>query len=627
MRDKSFNLFGILIIVAAIFTWLITAYKTEPFLLNQYQQIGFNIGFDFFQPFLGYPGGISDYIADFIAQFFFFNLIGSLLIVLVSALQGFLALNIVRRIKGKTKLDFLFFSAFLIIGVVVLCDYRYPYYASIRLLFALVFTWLFVVLKERLKKNQIIIWVILTLTEFYVASGISLIVFALSTSLIAIFTRKNRNWLIQVPLYLVIGLLIPFVSYKFVFPTTLLNLYRITEVKPPEMLAYSTLSQLYGYYSLLPIILISLFFLKGDSANLKEKAGSKLQSQKGGNLFEKSWFQLSLQFILVIGIGTFLYVKSYDSFRKKLIYIEYYSQEGKWKELLELAETINSYDFRVNYQVNRAYAHLGQLPDKLFNYPQVLGVNGLFFDSSSMNGSFTMPISDLYYDLGFMSESQRWAYEAQTLLPYSPRILKRIIMIHLINEKYDLAEEFLNVLNKNLLYRKWVRKIKKYVTNPELVSNDPEIIEKRKFTPRADKVNFNPYENLKLLLETNRNNRMAYDYLLTLCILDLNYQGFVEFAKYYSYYDIQTMPQAWAEMLTYYIIKFKEVPSFVSNQTVSRKYVEDMRTFNNVIAKYNGNMETAQGALKRDFGDTFWYYLIYLNPRVTNVLNNKTEFK
>lgn len=510
MRIKSLNLFTVLILLTVFFAWVITAYKTEPFLLYQYQQIGFNTGFDFFKGYLEYPGGVSNYVADFISQFFTFNLFGSLLIVFVASIQGLIALDIVRRLKGKTNLDLLYFSIFLIIGIVVICDCRYPYYASIRLLFAIVFTWTFYILKGKFPKQSSLIWILLATVNFYIASGASLIVYAISTSMIIIHTRKDRKWMFQVPIFMLLGIVLPWLSFKFIFPTTLQNLYRLTEVKPPQMLAYSTLYQLYGYYSLLPVILISVFFIKRNSGGTNETKSANGRYPKKTGFHKKTWFSLSLQLIIGIVIGTFLYVKSYDSFRKNLIRIESYSQEGRWNEILDIAETINFYDFRVNYQVNRVYAHLGHLPDKLFNYPQVLGVHGLFFDSSSMNGSFTMPISDLYYDLGFMSESLRWAYEAQTLIPNSPRILQRIIMIHLVNEKYDLADEFLKVLRKNMIYREWVKKYEKYVSNPELTSKDSEIAEKRSFTPSVNKVNFNPYENLQLLLEINSAETDSY---------------------------------------------------------------------------------------------------------------------
>ncbi len=48
--------------------------------------------------------------------------------------------------------------------------------------------------------------------------------------------------------------------------------------------------------------------------------------------------------------------------KKKLLYIEYYAENEQWNKVLKVAEDIKTYDFRVNFQINRAYAHFGPTP-------------------------------------------------------------------------------------------------------------------------------------------------------------------------------------------------------------------------------------------------------------------------
>ncbi len=624
MKTKNFNLNHLLILLAVFAAWWLTAYKIEPFLLYYTQQIGFSTSFEFFKSNLDNPGGISNYLADFISLFFLFNKTGSFLIVAIASIQGLLTLNIISRLVGKTKWSFAIFTVVLLIGVMVLCDYHYPYHASIRLLFVFLFIWIISVINKKFPRKIFYIWPVLALLLFYIASGTALIVFAVSSALIVIHTNSKKVWLIASPIFLVFAVTIPWISYKLVFPANLLNLYRLVEVKHPEMLAYTTFYQLYAYYLILPILLMAAFIIKliPESKPVAKPVKGKKDVKTG--ILNSTPFILSVQVVFCIALGYFMFLKSFDSFSKKLHYIDYYAETDEWSEILKVAETINVYDFRVNYQIVRAYAHLGQLPDQLFNYPQLLGSKGVFFDTSNMNGSFTMPTSDLYFDLGFMSESAHWAFEAQTLWPNSPRVLKRLVIINLVNRRYDLADKFLKVLDQNMLYHDWVEKYEAYVSDTTLAANDKVIAEKRLFTPVKKAINSNPVENMMLLIETNHDNRMAYDYLLTLCLLDSNFPNFVRYVQNYRYYKIKTLPNSWAEALSVYILKIKSMPPFVDEETISKATMDRFKAFNDAMLQFNNNKDAAQNTMRRDFENTYWYYMLYLNPNVTNAFNKKS---
>ena len=269
-------------------------------------------------------------------------------------------------------------------------------------------------------------------------------------------------------------------------------------------------------------------------------------------------------------------------------------------------------------------AHLGQLPDRLFEYPQLLGSHGLFIDNTTA-GSVTMSTSDLYFDLGFMSESQHWAFEAQTLLPNSPRILKRLIMISFVNGKYILAANFLKILDQNMLCHAWVNKYRNYVADTAMASADQLIAEKRRFTPKKVVVNSGAFNSLILLAETNKDNRMAYDYLLTYCILDSHFTQFVDYLQYYRNYNIRKLPRSWEEALVIYISKTRELPAFITPQIISENCIKRFLDFNKSVKQFGNNSTAAKDALFAAYGDAYWYYLLYMNPKVTNILQNKIE--
>lgn len=394
------------------------------------------------------------------------------------------------------------------------------------------------------------------------------------------------------------------------------------------MLAYSISYELILYYSSLPIILISVFFLQiSDKKKLGLKSEKAKKPVKSIGFYKRAVFLMSVQIVLVLLLGGLLLAKSHDLEKKKLVYVEYYAEMEEWDEIIKMAYEFEKYDFRVNFQLNRAYSKQGQLPDKLFQYPQLLGSKGLFFDTSVVNGSFTMPLSDLYFDLGFMSESLHWAFEAQTLLPNSPRILKRLVMIYLVNGNYELAKKFLNVLNQNMLYRDWVKKYSKYISNPKLAESDKLITEKRSFSPQKRAISTHPFDNLKLLFETNKKNKLAFDYLIAHSILDLNETDFIRYVKGYRYYGIKTLPESWAQMFSMYVLKTKGLPSFADNNTVSKECLKKFTELNRIIKQFNGDKNAAHATIKRNFEETYWYYWMYLNPEITKALDNKTRIE
>jgi len=631
MKLKFLNLSNLSILFTILIAWYVTASVISPYLHYSFQQIGFYTGIDFLKSFSSYPGGIADYLAVYISQFFSFNSSGSFLIVAVASVQGLLTLSILKSLVGELKFRYSAFAVTLLFGVLVFCDYRYPYYASIRLLLAYIFTWGFCIMNFRWPKLSVLIWPLLALLLFYLASGAALFVFALATSIIFVASNKNRIGLFAIPFVLILAGLIPYIGYKFLYQMTFRNIYGIIMVKPPEQLTYIQGFPIYIYYSLLPVILVVvlLFMLLRKTAKVKHLESKAVNAPNLSKMsfIRQSAFTVPIQVISMAIIGYFLFANWHDSFKKKLITIEYLAENERWAEVIKFSENIDQYDFRVNFQVNRAQAHLGDLDECLFTYPQLLGVSGLFIDPTNMVGSSYLPTSDLYFDLGFMGESQRYAFEAETLLPNSPRILKRLVMINLVKRNYNLADQFLKVLDKNMLCRDWVRKYEKYVSDTTLAASDQLIAEKRRFTPRKELFNIGTIQGLKLLLETNRDNRMAYDYLLTFFILDTQLPEFVDYLRYYTSYGLKKLPRSWEEALAIYVMRNKAFPEDIPQEMVSENCLKQITSFTKTLKSYQNDLPAAKSSLFSDYGETYWYYWFYLSPKVTNVLKSKTDVR
>jgi len=330
MNVRFKNIFGSITIAKFAFFILgicvIVALFIKPFLHYNFQQTGFLAGLNFFKGFSAYPGGIADYLALFISQFFMFNSLGSFLIVAVASVQGFLALDLVRRLAGDVKLRFTIFALIVIFGIMVMCDYRYPYYASIRLFFAFIFTWFFCLIKSKHPKFSAVIWFLLAGLLFYLASGAALFVFTLSTVLIFLITNKQRLWLSFIPVFLAIAGLLPYLGYKFLFQMSLGNLCKITMVRPPAMLTYSPDISLYICYSLLPAIILAVLFFRRFPAKVSDSTVKQKVPAPKSSFFLQLAFFFSIEFVACSLLGYFLILKSVDPLKQNLLTIEYYAE-------------------------------------------------------------------------------------------------------------------------------------------------------------------------------------------------------------------------------------------------------------------------------------------------------------
>ena len=81
---------------------------------------------------------------------------------------------------------------------------------------------------------------------------------------------------------------------------------------------------------------------------------------------------------------------------------------------------------------------------------------------------------------------------------------------------------------------------------------------------------------------------------------------------------MQTIPRAWEEALSFYNIRNKNLPGNITSEKISKTCFERLKAFNEGMLRYNNNKEQAKNTLKSNFENTFWYYLVYLNPKVTN---------
>lgn len=638
------NLTNLMLLLVLLVSWWFTATVIHPELHYFLQQSAFLTNSLFFKGFTTYPGGIADYISEFIAQFFYFNTWGSLLILLVASLQGIIAIQLVERVGGKVKMNFSLFALILLLAILVQCNYHYPFYAGIRLLFTFAFAWIFTVTALKFPRWRYFLSFLLAIILFYLAGGAALLTFALSIVLIHIRFFGKKADLLLLPLFALFSGILPYLAYKYIFLVDLSLVYSITHSKAPLILYYIPDIKLITLYSILPVYLLGAILYnhfknkpkkafaktiqakpakgktKGIDKNIHKNSGnspvikaeSPISKISDSPLF---WVlgQFTVMTVLAIGAVNF----TFDKTTRDKILVSFYGANGDWDQVIKTAESLKEYDLFVNFEYNKAHANRGKLADNLFNYKQLAGAYGLFMDAKVMS-EVPFICSDQYYDLGFMYESQKWAFEAQTIFPNSPRLMKRLVQINLVNGKYKLAEKFLDRLDENMLYRDWVAEHQKFIDDTSLVSQDPVFSRKRKCEPGEAFTATSHHLKLMNLLEANPANQLALDYLLCSTLLEGDLATFKALMNENKGLVKTPLPRSWDEALVLFHYMARKAPPTDDFQFSKDKRVQ-FASFIKDIKPYGNDWQQAGHSLQKEYGTTYWYYIKCQSPKVTKV--------
>lgn len=129
--------------------------------------------------------------------------------------------------------------------------------------------------------------------------------------------------------------------------------------------------------------------------------------------------------------------------------------------------------------LNMALAERGQLGNRLFDEP-CQDIRSIYIDAIQ-NEDFACLLSDIYYSMGHIAQSQRYAFELnEKKNDMSPRLLKRLVQTNIIYGQYAVAEKYLRWLRKTIYYKEWAETQRRFLYNDKAVASDAEYGVKRR---------------------------------------------------------------------------------------------------------------------------------------------------
>jgi tetratricopeptide (TPR) repeat protein len=411
------------------------------------------------------------------------------------------------------------------------------------------------------------------------------------------------------------------VAFKYIFNISLEKAYLGFIPDLPRNLSYEPgyVFQLFKFC--LPLLILAFLLLqrvfrkknagKTQTAELENKSLSDAPEHdpKIPAVVHSSAPVMFLNIAIILILSFLVLEKTRNSAIKNVVLVDYYTYTGQWNNAIRtsLAEPI--YSVSINYNYNRAIDQKGVFIDKFFDFPQRVGPN-ILPPNKNKGAVISIICSDYYYDLGYMSEAMHWAHEAHTLLPYSPRVLKRMVKVNLIIGNYKTAGKYLNVLGENFLNRKFVAAYSPYIEDTALITRDKEIIAKRALLPHGFVVEAD--NTFHQLLSQNPDNKRAFEHMMVRYLLEHDLETFLNTINIGKKFYTAGTPSLYQEAYMIYLLEHN--PSAVSASKLDARNENTLKNYSRIMKKYNNNTEAAKAEMQKYIGDTYLYYLLYYRP-------------
>ncbi len=581
----------------------------------------FYLGWEFLEKFLTYPGGAVEYIAAFLSQFLYYSWAGAIVV----TLQGWVIFKcsdyFIKR-TGARGLGFVCYIGPLVV-LTIYGQYMYPFVAITGLSVALAFACVYFAggFVEREKKvPEPILFLALSLVV-YTAAGVAYVFFAAVCAIYEFFSRGRR---VLGVLYLLSCVIIPYAVGVLIFGASINNAFGDLpgvwrDIFSPGS-AKAVIAMIGIIYVLVPAAGVGagvwrVFFGRAavTSSGGRKKSGKK----QGGGIV--SWYRESaivkwtVESTVLFAIGGWAVLFWHNGETKKFFEVDYYVSQRKWEEALGCAPRSSEGHF-VIHSIDRALYHSGRLGYDILRYPQHPGILLL---SIKGDASISWKRFDTYMDLGLINRAEHDLVESLTEFGERPILLERLALVNMVKGRIAAARTFLVALSKTLFHSGWAESYLERLEDDPNLSGDEQVQEMRGLMLKRD-YHFTFLDEdavLQDLLENNRGNRMAFEYLMVRYLLTGGLEGFRENLKRLGDFNYQWMPRLYEEVILYMAERGQTVE--LDGQEVSEEARRRFSEFQSIYNRYGRNKAMALNELWEDYGDSYFFYRLYVFPGET----------
>jgi hypothetical protein len=586
------------IVLIALFFYLLL--RVHPLLILELKPPAFFTSADFLYESLNIPGGLTDWLAMFFAQFWFSDFLAALFLALClwavayATKKWMETLTTIRPVRAFHLIPAALFLALYI-------QYDFPLSSILAFVVNLGFLNLFVRWAPRNQFIRSSLSFILSLLLYWFTGGAFFVFAVLSGLDDVIFQKRSASGFLS----LLFAAALPLAAFNYVFLVVIKQAYL-------HNMPFENPTRLQGLgYAIPAFYLLTMAFFSlakvGAIRNALHKTGKRIESLKLAFVWK-----LTLEAVILIAFTVFIAQKSYDDTKQLALQLNQSARHGRWSDVLELASRSTAPNPLFSFQTNLALYNEHKLLDTMFAYPQQLGTLGLMMDLEWCD-AWPEESNNFYWQLGLINESHHWATEAYELKGPSADILERLGMIFMLKGSPLSADRFFLKLGQIPFHGKTAAHLIGLNANPSELAQDGECRRILSCMPTEDYVSIGTpsYRQLEVLLKRNPRNRMAFEYLMAYYLLEKNLKGIADHLPYFGALGYSVLPRHIQEALLF-IVAMNPKPDLgqlkrVIDPTTYRRFVE----YQQILVRHKGDGGGARQELQTRFDDTYWYYLMF----------------
>ena len=598
-------LLSLLFGVAVVIFWSVP-YMSGLCFQEQYQMFLFDT--NYFLERIVLPGGLADYISEFLVQFYYMPVLGGAIIALLLMSIQAISWGLMKQYGMKSVFPGYLLS--FVPSIVLWCamgDQNLLLSFVVALSGALLMGWIHNRFHNRLVKvvfelvsTALVYWLLGPVVFLYAALmigdtlmkgkqnghilsslGYSACLLILTVAWILLTTQS-----LQYPLYRIFSGL---------------NYYRYPGTVSPLPLGVMIWTVVVVFFGMVP----------DGHAWIK-----KLQQSK---------VVMALAYVLVIVASWFGIKASFDAMTYDLIDYDFLVRTEQWDKIIEKAEKKPATTPLSVSCVNLALSQKGMLADRLFEFYQN-GGEGLF---PTFTRDMISPVStaEIFFRLGMVNDAERYMFEAQEAIPNyrkSARLTRRIIECEIINGNYQVAAKLLRRLQKTLFYSNWANQTMALLGNEKAINRHPVYGKLRKYREKKQDFLFSDREMdqmLGLLFLNDNHNKMAYEYLVCYELLQRDMEKFMQYYPLGRFVDYDHIPRSFQEILIGNWMKTHSDPRTIP-------YSVDAQNVNNTlnfIQLYMQNPKNPQLG-QQPYVSNAWHYMMVQDKEEAKKEEKKTIY-
>ena len=526
-------LLSLLFGVAVVIFWSVP-YMSGLCFQEQYQMFLFDT--NYFLERIVLPGGLADYISEFLVQFYYMPVLGGTIIALLLMSIQAISWGLMKQYGMKAVFPGYLLS--FVPSIVLWCamgDQNLLLSFVVALSGALLMGWIHNRFHNRLVK--VVFELVSTALVYWFLGPVVFLYAALMIGDTLMNGKQKERFLSSLGysacllILTVAWILLTTQSLQYPISRifTGLNYYRYPGTVSPLPLGVMIWTVVVVFFGMVP----------DGHAWIK-----KLQQSK---------VVMALAYVLVIVASWFGIKASFDAITYDLIDYDFLVRTEQWDKIIEKAEKkLATTPLSVSC-VNLALSQKGQLADRLFEFYQN-GGEGLF---PTFTRDMISPVStaEIFFRLGMVNDAERYMFEAQEAIPNyrkSARLTRRIIECEIINGNYQVAAKLLRRLQKTLFYSNWANQTMALLGNEKAINRHPVYGKLRKYREKKQDFLFSDREMdqmLGLLFLNDNHNKMAYEYLMCYELLQRNMEKFVQYYPLGRFVGYDHIPRSFQEIL------------------------------------------------------------------------------